>query len=62
MRADEDPDFYMDCSNLDVGSVEEGQRFCKFDVKSLGECNSPPNFGWDTLKPCVFLRLNRVST
>ena len=57
----DDPDF-VNCTNLDVGSVEDGQRFCNFDVTSLGECNKPPYFGWDTLKPCVFLRLNRVST
>ncbi|XP_072035019.1 sodium/potassium-transporting ATPase subunit beta-1-like [Amphiura filiformis] len=50
----------VDCTNLPVGSIDDGQRFCKFSVEMLGECNNPPYFGWDTLKPCIFIRLNRV--
>lgn len=49
-----------DCSELGTGTVDEPQRLCKFDVDTLGPNCVPPNFGWDSLKPCLYLTLNRV--
>lgn len=53
-------DGLQDCTNIPVGSVDEPQRRCKFDVSNLGPTCVPPNFGWDSLKPCFFLTLNRI--
>jgi hypothetical protein len=36
-------------------------KFCKFDLTTLGPCaRFPHGYGKDDLKPCVFLKFNRI--
>lgn len=53
---------YQNCTD---DEREKGSQPCVMDLTSLGECyNSSSDFqyGYDEEKPCIFMKLNRVSS
>lgn len=54
----------MDCTPGDANKNQEFEgntiaKACRFDRGDLGPCSSG-NYGYDTGKPCVLVKVNRV--
>lgn len=55
-------DKYQNCTD---DEREKGSKPCVMDLTSLGECyNNSAGFqyGYDEEKPCIFMKMNRVSS
>ena len=53
---------YQNCTE---GKREKGSKPCIMDLSALGECyntSSEFEYGYDEDKPCIFVKLNRVSS
>lgn len=53
---------YQNCTD---DEREKGSKPCIMDLTSLGECynnSSDFQYGYDEDKPCIFMKLNRVSS
>ena len=52
----------IDCGELAVNKPGTNQ-ICKINRKELfqGDCTAENNFGYQQAKPCILLKLNRVS-
>lgn len=38
------------------------ENVCAFDVSKLGPCNTEEGYSYNKSAPCIFIKLNRVST
>lgn len=47
----------VDC---DYANPPKPGHVCRIDIDSLGACTAVNAFGYNSSKPCVFLKLNRV--
>ena len=45
----------------DKKTPNEPKKVCRFNLTTLGPCNKSNDFGYPEDKPCVMLKLNRVS-
>ena len=53
---------YQNCTE---GKREKGSKPCIMDLSALGECydtSSEFEYGYNEDKPCIFVKLNRVSS
>lgn len=53
---------YQNCTH---DKREKGSKPCIMDLTALGECyddNSDFQYGYDEDKPCIFVKMNRVSS
>ena len=58
--ADKDMTGGRNCTDADIG--RDDNDVCSIDMTALTkECNEANSFGYDEGKPCVLLRLNKVS-
>ncbi|XP_038051254.1 sodium/potassium-transporting ATPase subunit beta-1-like [Patiria miniata] len=56
---DIDQSTYENCYNLPPLTINDPQRFCRYDASLLGEC-APDNTGYNTTQPCLYMGLNKV--
>lgn len=51
---------FDDCST--PGAFPPPGKVCRFDLKDLVPCNWQNDYGYDEGRPCVLLKLNKVTT
>ena len=50
----------MDCSDLDAGDRDK-DKVCTFNLHQLGDCRKEDEYGYHEGRPCVLLKVNKVS-
>lgn len=46
--------------NCDFDKPPPEGKVCITDISQLGNCNEERNYGYNTMSPCIFLKLNRI--
>lgn len=47
--------------NCDFNIRPSGDQVCRVGMNMFGPCTAPNGYGFNESKPCIFLKLNRVS-
>lgn len=47
--------------NCDFDNLPPADRVCRVNLSHFGKCTASNSYGYNTSKPCIFIKLNKVS-